>query len=265
MKRALVALLLVACAGAPVIERAPTVPTPPEAPRALELSFHPSRIFAGKAPNAEHAEGTLLMVSEIRDEHIRRLDELDIATMRVSGSLDFGRRDFAAFAERDGALYVVTVTMGPKRGVTHTLDVVDVASMKIVQSANTEGELSPLHGEETFPPVVSVGTRGVRVTFRGSCPSSVQDEDCVHYETHRFDDFTVAHDHIVPLGRVRLVHVPDDFGELPPEAKRDRHPPCTTRGIFFADDVWVGDDYFALRFGCCGSPPGGFFECKATK
>lgn len=260
MNRALAALFLVACAGAPM--RAPTtaraaaVATPPPA---LEVSFHPSRIFAGQEPNDEHTQGTLVMVSE------HRLDELDIATMNVFRSLDFERDDFAAFAERGRALYVVTVHVSDKLGPSHTLHRVDLASLKIVQSATTMGDVPLLH-DRAFPSVVSVGTRGVRVTFLGSCPSSVADDagedGCVQYETHRLDDLAVTTTRAVPLLRIASAHVPDDFGELQPEPKRDVSSRCRTQGIFFVDRVWVGDDYFELRFGCCGSPRGGLFRCK---
>jgi hypothetical protein len=281
MKRALVALLLAACVSAPAIQRAPTtvravvVPETasalPEPPPAHKLSLNPSRIFAGQEPNTEHPEGTLLMV--MSDEHVRRLDELDIATMHVFRSLDFGRSEFSAFEKRGAALYVVTVTTNPKVEATHTLLRVDLGSLTIVKSANVAGALPMLHTDHAFPPYVSVGARGVRVVYRGGCPESVpegeeRDAGCVYYETHRLADLRVVKVHMVPMVRTYSLspeRVPDDYGELPREPRIDGPPNCTTNGMLFIDSAWVGDEYFELRSGCCDEPGGGFFECKATK
>lgn len=227
---------------------------------AIELSFHPSRIFAGQRPSSEHVAGTLVMVIEENEHHIRRLDELDLATMRVFRALDFEKTEFAAFAERDGALYVLTATTLPKRGYVHALHRVDLDSLTISRTAETDGAVPTLHGDHAFPTSVSVGDRNVRLTFAGFCPSSIVEDNrndaCVHYETHRLADLAVTKIDV----RLMASRAPDAFRELP--LPRPSDPRCATRGIFVADGVSVGDSYFELTFGCCGSPPGGLFQCK---
>jgi hypothetical protein len=265
MKRALVALLLVACTSAPVIEHVSAAPSA-VTPAALELSFRPSRIFAGQEPSVEHLQGSLLMVIEEHEDHVRRLDELDIATMRVFRSLDF-KDDFAAFEERGDSLYVVTVTIHPKRGATHNLHLVDRRTLEVVHRVESDGAIATLHSDDAFRPFMTVGSRGVRLTFKGVCPDSVSEDErgdgCVHYEAHRLVDLAEIKDRVIPIAR-RADTPPDDIGELPPESKRAA-PQCKTHGLVVADSLWVGDNYFELAFGCCGSAPGGFFQCKAPK
>jgi hypothetical protein len=285
MKRALTALFLVACASGHAIERAPaTVQTttaassPPTTtatstlPPALKLSFQPSRIFAGQEPNTEHAQGTLVMV--MSDEDVHRLDELDIASMVVFRSLDLGRDDFAAVEKHGDSLYVVTVHVGVKVGGTHTLSRVDLNSFKVMQHAEAARQLATLHTDHAFPPFVSVGSRGVRVVYRDFCPDSVpegevRDAGCIFYETHRLSDLGVVKVHMLPIVNVYSatpVRVRDDYGEPPlVEDRAERDPHCATTGSMPIDSVWVGDNYFALKFGCCDEPGGGFFQCKAPR
>jgi hypothetical protein len=61
------------------------------------------------------------------------------------------------------------------------------------------------------------------------------------------------------------VKVPDDYGELPEATSKERPASCTTSSGRFVDGVWVGDDYFELRQGCCDEHNGGLFQCKATR
>ena len=285
MKRAASALVLIACASAPAVERAPTVvrsapvvpgpsstaSAPKDAP-ALKLPFSPRRIFAGNEPSAEHTKGTLFMLDE-DDEHHRSVDEIDLATMLVIRTLDLGAGELSALEHWGNDAYVLTVTERPKTGSTHTLRRIDLRSMKIVASATTPGAVATLRADHAFPPFITVGSRGVRVAYRGFCPNSVLDEEiraggCVYYETHRLSDLGKTAVHMVPLANIyssNPVKVPDDYGELPEHTRDDRDPYCTTTGSMTIDSLWVGDRYFALKSGCCDEPGGGFFMCEAPR
>lgn len=284
MKRALVALLLSACASAHAVERAPaalqmavvastasTTPTTAE-PQALKLSIPAWDIFAGQEPSAEHAQGTLVVAAS--DERGQRLDELDIETMQVFRTVDFRADHFYALARSGDTLYVVTESWGLKSEPTHTIHRVDLGSLKITQSAPAV-EAPPRGGwDYTSPPEVLVGSRGVRVVYRGRCPTSVpQSEEgpqvnCFYYETHRLGDLRVLKVHlrvyVMDFSKPQVeVEVPDDYGELPEAKRDDRAPLCAT--MSGGGGVWVGDNYFELRTACCTDPGGGLFQCKAPR
>lgn len=283
MKRVLTGLFLIACAGGHAVEHAApmtaqttvassiastTATTPP--PRALKLSIPAWEIFAGQDPSAEHAQGTLVVA--VSDERGQRLDELDIATMQVFRTVDFRAAGFYALKRHGDVLYVVTTQTGVKTGATtYTLHSIDLHSLTISKSAAAVEGPARQGWDYTAPPEVVVGSRGVRVVYRGRCPAAVPEEDgtnCFFHETHRLDDLRVLKVHMTvsytTVGHVNdpPVKVPDDYGELPEAKREDRAPLCATMAGG-GSGVWVGDNYFELRRACCDDPGGGLFQCKA--
>ncbi len=278
MKRALALVGLVACAHAvaprvaPHVMRAEVAAAAP-APAQREIDMLVRFVFAGQEPSAQHAEGTLVVVRvETKDGRERSLlEELDVATMRAVRSTDLGENEPVDLQMAGDVLYVLTTD--PETD-THTIAALDRHGFGEIASSRVATAVPDRFMDRIVTTGLTIGSRGVRLTYRARCPNGTADRDdgCVFYETHRLGDLAVVKVRHYAFDRMwnaskPEIRVPDDFGELPPEpeGKPPSEATCPFHGTTLLGAATVGGHYFMLTSGCCGGPHGGFFECDVAK
>jgi len=275
VKRALSCLALVACVHAATERPRATVnaemaaATPAQRRIDLPITF----LRAGKEPSAAHAEGTLIVVRyEMTGEHERYwLEELDVSTMRAFRSKDLGATSLVDLKVAGSLVYLLTTDLDAG---AHAVTSFDANGFAAVATSRVAGAVPDRFTDHAVTTGLTIGTRGVLVSFRAACPrGTAESEDgCIFYETHRLGDLAVvkvrhyAFDRMSDLSKPQ-VHVPDDWGE-PPEKPAEPPPDaatCPFHGTIMLGAARVGDHQFMLTSGCCGGPRGGLFECDAPK
>ncbi|HEY1955202.1 MAG TPA: hypothetical protein VGH28_06305 [Polyangiaceae bacterium] len=278
MRPALFCLALVACAHA-TVERpraiAPTahvnvraeVAAAPPVPGERRIDLPIVFVLEGKEPSAQHTGGTLIVVRVEQERYW--LEELDVATMRAFHSRDLGHESPVDLKAGRDVLYVLA-----NDGETHTLSALDMNGFDEVAVSRVARAVPGRFQDHAVTTGLTVGTRGVLVTYRSQCPKGTPESEdgCVYYETHRLGDLAVvktrryAFDRMWDFSRPQI-HVPDDCGEIPagPEEKGPPEASCPFHGTIMLGSARVGDHYFMATSGCCGGPQGGFFECDAPK